>query len=78
MWVHTATMLSDLAAVKPEQINALGLDIPDDLTQVSVSLWRSGLYRRVGWKHDSWHDVACMQLDVLGAAEQDRPPTLII
>jgi L-amino acid N-acyltransferase YncA len=37
-----------------------------------------GLYRRVEWKLDSWHDVAWMQLDLLGAAEQDEPPGPII
>jgi L-amino acid N-acyltransferase YncA len=34
----------------------------------------AGLYRRVAWKHNSWHDVAWMQLDLLGTADQDRPP----
>jgi phosphinothricin acetyltransferase len=38
----------------------------------------AGLYRRVEWKHDSWHDVAWMQLDLLGTAEQDGPPAPII
>ena len=38
----------------------------------------AGLYRRVAWKHDSWHDVAWMQLDLLGAADQDGPPGPII
>jgi L-amino acid N-acyltransferase YncA len=37
----------------------------------------TGIYRRVGWKHGSWHDVAWMQLDLLGAAEDNRPPTPI-
>lgn len=37
----------------------------------------AGIYRRVGWKHGSWHDVAWMQLDLLGAAEDNRPPTPI-
>jgi phosphinothricin acetyltransferase len=32
----------------------------------------------VAWKHDSWHDVAWMQLDLLGNAEQDEPPGLIV
>jgi L-amino acid N-acyltransferase YncA len=32
-----------------------------------------GLYRRVAWKHDSWHDVAWMQLDLPGPADQDEP-----
>lgn len=34
----------------------------------------AGLYRRVGWKHGQWHDVAWMQLDLLGEAEDDSPP----
>jgi phosphinothricin acetyltransferase len=38
----------------------------------------AGLYRRVEWKHDRWHDVAWMQLDLLGAAGQDGPPGQII
>ena len=38
----------------------------------------AGLYRRVEWKHDSWHDVAWMQLDLLGPADQGGPPGPII
>jgi L-amino acid N-acyltransferase YncA len=38
----------------------------------------AGLYRRVEWKHNSWHDVAWMQLDLLGPADQDEPPDQII
>jgi L-amino acid N-acyltransferase YncA len=38
----------------------------------------AGLYRRVEWKHDRWHDVAWMQLDLLGTADQDDPPGPII
>jgi L-amino acid N-acyltransferase YncA len=34
----------------------------------------AGLYRRVAWKHDSWHDVAWMQLDLLDAGGPDAPP----
>ena len=37
-----------------------------------------GLYRRVEWKHDSWHDVAWMQLDLLGTCDQEGPPSPII
>lgn len=36
-----------------------------------------GLYRRVGWKHSSWHDVAWMQLDLLSPAEDNDPPNPI-
>jgi len=37
-----------------------------------------GLYRRVEWKHNTWHDVAWMQLDLVGPADQDAPPGPII
>jgi L-amino acid N-acyltransferase YncA len=36
-----------------------------------------GLYRRVEWKHGSWHDVAWMQLDLRGGADPDGPPSPI-
>jgi phosphinothricin acetyltransferase len=38
----------------------------------------AGLYRRVEWKHRSWHDVAWMQLDLLAGAGPDRPPGPIV
>jgi L-amino acid N-acyltransferase YncA len=38
----------------------------------------AGLYRRVEWKHGSWHDVAWMQLELLGTADPDRPPSPIV
>ena len=34
----------------------------------------AGLYRRVEWKHNSWHDVAWMQLNLLGPADRGGPP----
>jgi L-amino acid N-acyltransferase YncA len=37
-----------------------------------------GLYRHAEWKHGSWHDIAWMQLDLLDAAEQLRPPGPIV
>jgi phosphinothricin acetyltransferase len=37
----------------------------------------AGLYRRVGWKHGSWHDVAWMQVSLVTAAEDNDPPTPI-
>jgi len=43
----------------------------------SFGFEHAGLYRRVGWKHGSWHDVAWMQLDLLGTAEDNRPPAPI-
>jgi L-amino acid N-acyltransferase YncA len=38
----------------------------------------AGLYRRAEWKHDRWHDVAWMQLDLLGAADSNGPPGPIV
>ena len=40
----------------------------------SFGFERAGLYRRVGWKHGRWHDVAWMQADLLDAAEETDPP----
>jgi L-amino acid N-acyltransferase YncA len=37
----------------------------------------AGLYRRVQWKHGSWHDVAWMQLDLLGPTDRGGPPSPI-
>ncbi len=37
-----------------------------------------GLYRRVEWKHNRWHDVAWMQLDLLGTADRGEPPSPIV
>ena len=37
-----------------------------------------GLYRHAEWKHGSWHDIVWMQLDLLDAAEQQRPPGPIV
>jgi phosphinothricin acetyltransferase len=44
----------------------------------SFGFQQAGLFRRVGWKHGRWHDVAWMQLDLLGAAEHNDPPTPIV
>jgi L-amino acid N-acyltransferase YncA len=44
----------------------------------SFGFKQAGLYRRVGWKQGRWHDVAWMQLDLLGTAENDGPPTPIV
>jgi phosphinothricin acetyltransferase len=44
----------------------------------SLGFRDAGVYRRVEWKHDNWHDVAWMQLDLLGPADEDGPPGSII
>lgn len=43
----------------------------------SFGFEHAGLYRSVGWKHGRWHDVAWMQLNLRGAAEDNSPPTPI-
>ncbi|MGH3673458.1 MAG: GNAT family N-acetyltransferase [Pseudonocardiaceae bacterium] len=51
-----------------------GMTLPND---ASVALHRAmgfepvGTYRRIGWKHDSWHDVAWAQRSI--ATGQDPP-----
>jgi L-amino acid N-acyltransferase YncA len=40
----------------------------------SLGFTDAGLYRRVAWKHDCWHDVAWMQLDLIDPGGPDRPP----
>ncbi|OBI86716.1 GCN5 family acetyltransferase [Mycobacterium sp. 1245805.9] len=40
----------------------------------SFGFEQAGLYRRVEWKHGRWHDVAWMQLDLVGSADQEAPP----
>ena len=53
------------------------MTLPDD---ASAGLHRSlgftpvGVWRRVGWKFGSWHDVALLQYDLGGG--QDPPPEL--
>ena len=54
-----------------------GITQPNDASNGfhrSFGFQDAGLYRRVEWKHNSWHDVAWMQLDLLSAADQDEPP----
>lgn len=36
-----------------------------------------GVYRRVGWKKQAWHDVAWMQLDLQGLTDEADPPGAI-
>jgi phosphinothricin acetyltransferase len=44
----------------------------------SFGFEEAGLYRRVEWKHGRWHDVAWMQRDLLGSADQEEPPGPIV
>ena len=52
------------------QVLVAGVTLPND---ASVGLHRSfgfepvGTYRRIGWKHGAWHDVAWFQLELVPA-----------
>jgi L-amino acid N-acyltransferase YncA len=48
-----------------------------DAFHQSFGFQHAGLFRRVGWKNGRWHDVTWMQLDLLGVAEQNSPPSTI-
>jgi phosphinothricin acetyltransferase len=55
---------------------AAGMTLPNE---ASIQLHRAlgfepvGTYRRVGWKHGRWHDVAWVQRDIGGAAAAPPP-----
>lgn len=58
-----------------------GITQPNDASNAfhrSFGFTDAGLYRRVEWKHDSWHDVAWMQLDLLGSVAEDEPPRPVV
>lgn len=67
------TLLARLAA-RGFRTAVAGMTLPND---ASVGLHRAmgfepvGTYRRIGWKHGSWHDVAWMQRSISAA---DDPP----
>lgn len=51
-----------------------GMTLPNDASEGlhrALGFEPAGIYRRVGWKHGSWHDVAWMQRSI-GADEE--PP----
>ena len=50
---------------------------PSNQFHRSLGFKHAALFRRVGWKHGSWHDVAWMQADLAGTAEDNQPPTPI-
>jgi phosphinothricin acetyltransferase len=54
-----------------------GMTLPND---GSVGLHRAlgfepvGTYRRIGWKHDTWHDVAWVQRTIVSGQDPPVPP----
>jgi L-amino acid N-acyltransferase YncA len=54
-----------------------GITQPNDASNRfhrSFGFQDAGLHRRVEWKHNSWHDVAWMQLDLVDTTDQDEAP----
>ncbi|MCT2583016.1 GNAT family N-acetyltransferase [Actinophytocola gossypii] len=66
--------LLDRLAARGFRTAAAGMTLPND---ASVGLHRAmgfepvGTYRRIGWKHGAWHDVAWVQRTLVAA---DDPP----
>ena len=51
-----------------------GMTLPNDASEGlhrALGFEPAGIYRRVGWKHGSWHDVAWVQR---GIGDQTEPP----
>jgi phosphinothricin acetyltransferase len=58
-----------------------GITQPNDASNAfhrSLGFREAGLYRRVEWKLDRWHDVAWMQRDLPGTADNDDPAGSIL
>ncbi|MDT4902902.1 MAG: hypothetical protein QOH52_918 [Pseudonocardiales bacterium] len=68
--------LFDRLAARGYRTAVAGMTLPND---ASVGLHRAmgfepvGTYRRIGWKHDAWHDVAWMQHSIARSDEQHPP-----
>jgi phosphinothricin acetyltransferase len=71
------TALFDRLAARGYRMAFAGIALPND---PSTGLHRAlgfepvGTYRRVGWKHGAWHDVAWCQRPLGDAADDDQPP----
>ena len=57
-----------------------GITQPNDASNAfhrSLGFREAGLYRRVEWKLDDWHDVAWMQRDLPGADSDDPAGSIL-
>lgn len=51
-----------------------GMALPNDASEAlhrALGFTTVGIFRRVGWKHDAWHDVLMMERELAGG---DGPP----
>jgi L-amino acid N-acyltransferase YncA len=52
--------------------------LPSFQWSAETGIYADGLYRRVEWKHGRWHDIAWVQLDLVGTTDPDEPPGPIV
>ena len=66
--------LFDRLAARGHRTALAGIALPNDASiglHLAMGFEPAGIYRRVGWKHDRWHDVAWYQRDL---TDDDGPP----
>ncbi|MFL6141438.1 MAG: GNAT family N-acetyltransferase [Labedaea sp.] len=72
------TELFNRLAARGFRIAVAGMTLPNE---ASVGLHRAmgfepvGTYRRIGWKHGGWHDVAWVQRTIAGGADPPAEPS---
>jgi L-amino acid N-acyltransferase YncA len=70
--------LLERLAARGYRMAVAGMTLPNE---ASVGLHRAmgfepvGTYRRIGYKHDAWHDVAWTQRPLASDASDDGPPS---
>ena len=66
--------LFERLAARGHRTALAGIALPNDASiglHLAMGFEPAGIYRRVGWKHDRWHDVAWYQRYL---ADDDGPP----
>ena len=67
--------LFERLAARGHRTALAGIALPNDASiglHLAMGFEPAGIYRRVGWKHDRWHDVAWYQRNL--ADDDDGPP----
>ena len=67
--------LFDRLAARGHRTALAGIALPNEASiglHLAMGFESAGTYRRVGWKHGRWHDVAWYQRDL---GDDDGPPT---
>ena len=67
--------LFERLAARGHRTALAGIALPNDASiglHLAMGFEPAGIYRRVGWKHDRWHDVAWYQRNLTD--DDDGPP----